>query len=126
VESSTGDARTAPRGSAPKTKGQKRAEAEARNRAYRTGRPERARLSAIEEEMTAAEARDAELLALLAQPDLYADKVAFDRAMAEYGALKSRRQAMEVEWLELTDTLERLEPEAEPKTAKAPRRRHRA
>jgi ATP-binding cassette subfamily F protein 3 len=124
--SSTGDARTAPRGSAPKTKGQKRAEAEARNRAYRTGRPERARLSAIEEEMTAAEARDAEMLALLAQPDLYADKVAFDRAMAEYGALKSRRQAMEVEWLELTDTLERLEPDAEPKTAKAPRRRHRA
>jgi ATP-binding cassette, subfamily F, member 3 len=120
----SGDGVTAPRGSAPKTKEQKRAEAEARNRAYRTGKPERARLAALEAEMAAAEARDAELLAVLAEPDLYADKAAFDKAMAEYGLLKSRRQALEGEWLELTEAVESIEAAPEPKAAKAPRRRH--
>jgi hypothetical protein len=33
---------------------------------------------------------------------------------------------MEGEWLELTDTLERLEADPEPVEAKTPRRRHRA
>jgi ATP-binding cassette subfamily F protein 3 len=121
-----GDAVTAPRGSAPKSREQKRAEAEARNRAYRTGKPERARLGILDAEMAAAEVRDAELLALLADPALYGDKPAFDRTMAEYGALKARRQALEGEWLELNEALERMGVDPEPVATKTPRRRHRA
>jgi ATP-binding cassette subfamily F protein 3 len=119
-----GAAPAAQRSSGPKTKEQKRAEAEARNKAYRSGKPERSRLSVLEEEMEAAGKRDAELVALLAQPELYVDKRAFDDAMAEYGALKARRAAMEGEWLELSDALEHLEPEPDPKPAKSPRRHH--
>jgi hypothetical protein len=74
--------------------------------------------------MAAAERRDAELVLALAEPDIYGDKRAFDKTMAEYGALKSRRQAMEGEWLALTETLERLESEPEPKPDKTPRRKH--
>ena len=116
----------APRSSGPKTKEQKRAEAEARNKAYRSGKSERTRLTELEGEMAAAEARDAELVVALAEPDIYSDKRAFDRTMAEYGALKSRRQAMEGEWLALTDVIERLDsdPEPDPKVGKAPRRKH--
>ena len=121
---SAADSATAPKGSAPKTKEQKRSEAEARNRAYRTGKPERARLTELEAEMGVAEARDAELLALLAEPELYADKTAFDAAMAEYAALKTRRQSLEGEWLELTEALENLDAAPDPKGAKPPRRRH--
>ncbi len=126
VAGPTGGTVTAPRGSAPKSKQQKREEAEARTRAYRTGKPERARLGALEAEMAAADARDSELLAVLSEPSIYGDKPAFDRAMAEYAALTSRRRALEGEWLELTDLLERLEPDAGPVAPKTLRRRHRA
>jgi hypothetical protein len=74
--------------------------------------------------MAKAEKRDVELLALLAEPELYTDKKAFDKAMAEYNELKSRRAKMEGEWLELTDALEHLEAEPDPKVAKPTRRHH--
>jgi len=115
----------APRASGKKTKEQKRAEAEARNKAYRSGKPEKSRLAVLEGEIAVMQTRDAELLDLLGKPELYVDKAAFDAAMAEYGALKSRLAALEKEWLELTDALEHLDPEAtETKPAKAPRRHH--
>jgi hypothetical protein len=74
--------------------------------------------------MADTDARDAELLALLAKPELYADKTAFDAAVAAYASLKSRRQALEGEWLELLEALEGMDEEPAPKSAKAPRRRH--
>jgi ATP-binding cassette subfamily F protein 3 len=124
AEPAAGHVAPVQRASGPKTKEQKRAEAEARNKAYRSGKPERSRVSVLEEEMAKAEARDAELLALLAEPELYTDKRAFDKAMAEYNEVKSRRAKMEGEWLELTEALEHLETEPEAKPAKPARRHH--
>jgi ATP-binding cassette subfamily F protein 3 len=115
---------TAPRGSAPKTKEQKRAEAEARNRAYRVGKDERTRLAEVEEESERAQARHDELLARLAAPETYGEKAAFDEAMREYNAVKARIGKLESEWLELTEQLESLEGEALAKPVKTPRRRH--
>jgi ATP-binding cassette subfamily F protein 3 len=121
-------AATAPRGSAPKTREQKRAEAEVRNRAYRSGRHERTRLSEVEDGIPEATASEQRLLARLAEPDLYADKPAFDAAMAEYAAAKSRLAALEREWLELSESVEVLDADADaaPVPVRAPRRRHRS
>jgi hypothetical protein len=64
------------------------------------------------------------LLARLAEPDLYADKTAFDAAMAEYGVVKARLAGLEREWLALSETLEDIDAEAPAPPARAPRRRH--
>ena len=122
--SATGQEGAAPRSGGKKTKEQKRAEAEARNKAYRSGKPEKSRIAELDAAIATAQARDVELLELLGKPELYVDKAAFDAAMAEYGALKSRLAALEKEWLELTDALEHLDPEEPAKPTKAPRRHH--
>ena len=71
--------------SGPKTKEQKRAEAEARNRAYRAtqgpqgrGSPRSTPSSRRRRRATTSSSR------LMAEPELYADRAAFDAAMAEY------------------------------------------
>ena len=66
------------------------------------------------------------LLARLGEPDLYADKTAFDSAMGEYGKVKAALAALEREWMKLSEALEGLEsePAAESESAKSPRRRH--
>ena len=117
---------TAPKGSGPKTKEQKRAEAEARTRAYRSGKSERGRLGQVEDEMAALQTTHDTLLARLGEPDLYADKTAFDSAMGEYGKVKAALAALEREWMKLSEALEGLEsePAAESEGAKSPRRRH--
>jgi ATP-binding cassette subfamily F protein 3 len=118
---------TAPKGSAPKTKEQKRAEAEARNRAHRSGKTERTRMAQVETDMAEVQARHDELLASLSRQETYADKAAFDAAMGEYGAVKTRLVALEREWFDLTAVLEALGAEdADEVAVKAPRRRHRA
>ena len=96
----------ATKGSAPKTKEQKRAEAEARNRAYRLLKRERARLAEVEAQMEADDARHAELMELMADESLYADKERFDACLAEYNELKVRMPKLEAEWLELSATIE--------------------
>ncbi|MDD6739345.1 MAG: ABC-F family ATP-binding cassette domain-containing protein, partial [Coriobacteriaceae bacterium] len=96
----------ATKGSAPKTKEQKRAEAEARNRAYRLLKKERARLAEVEAQMEADDARHAELMELMADESLYADKERFDACLAEYNELKVRMPKLEAEWLELSATIE--------------------
>jgi ATP-binding cassette subfamily F protein 3 len=95
--------------SGPKTKEQKRAEAEARDRLYRSGRGEKKRLSVVESELADTQARHDSLLAVLGDPDTYADRAAFDASMAEYTAVKQRLAALESEWLELTRVLESLD-----------------
>jgi ATP-binding cassette subfamily F protein 3 len=94
--------------SGPKTKDQKRAEAEARNRAYRSSRDVKTRFDAVDAELSAAVARHDEMVEMMADPALYADGVAFEGAMAEYASLKQRIPALEAEWLELSEELERL------------------
>jgi ATP-binding cassette subfamily F protein 3 len=96
----------APRVSAAKAKDQKRVEAEARNRAYRSLRNERTRLSRVENELSQAQARNEELLRLMADESLYADKEAFDKAMGEYTQLKQHIPALEDEWMTLSDKIE--------------------
>ena len=97
----------------PKTKEQKRQEAEARNRAYRATRGVKGRFEEVEGELTRAQSRHEELVALMAQPELYADQSAFDSALAEYTALRTRIPVLEEEWMKLTEELERLAVDGE-------------
>ena len=96
----------ATKGSAPKTREQKRAEAEARNAVYRKLKDERARLAELEERMPRDEARNAELVAMMADESLYADHERFEAALAEYNELKARMAHDEEEWLELSAKVE--------------------
>ena len=98
--------------SGPKTKEQKRAEAEARNRAYRAGRVGKERLGEVEAELAGLQERHDALVELMAQPQLYEDQSAFDAAMAEYTDVKSRIPALESEWVCLTEEIERATHES--------------
>lgn len=112
VHSSSGTTRTAPAPDAiagPKTKEQKRAEAEARNRAYRATREAKKRFEVVDRELTVAQARHDELIALMAEPEFYSDKLRFDAALAEYAEIKKRIPALEEEWMSLSEEIERIE-----------------
>ena len=89
-----------------KTKEQRRAEAEERNRRNRALKAERDRLKAVEAALEPAQARLAELETLMADQELYNDAKRFDECMTEYAALSKKVPALEQEWLELTETLE--------------------
>ncbi len=91
-----------------KSKEQKRAEAEARNRSYRAGRDRKKRLGEVEAELEAAQARYDVLLAALAEPELYADKEAFFAANEEYLQAKARLEALNGEWGTLIEELDGL------------------
>ena len=97
---------TAPKGSAPKTKEQKRREAEARNRAYAALKNHRKRIAQLDEQMARDNARMEELLALMADPDFYVNEDASSDAIAEHAKLKARLAAAEEEWFTLTEELE--------------------
>jgi ATP-binding cassette, subfamily F, member 3 len=92
----------------PKTKEQKRAEAEARNRAYRTTKDRKDRLAVLDQELEIARRRHDELVGLMATPELYANQSAFDAAIAEYSVLKALLPKLEDEWLSVTEEIERL------------------
>ena len=94
--------------SGPKTKEQKRAEADARNRAYRVTKERKDKLDALVNELTTSQARHQELIDLMAQPGLYADQAAFDAALAEFNVLKKRIPIVETKWIALADEIERL------------------
>ena len=97
---------TAPKASAPKTKEQKRLEAEARNRAYAALKNHRKRIAQLDEQMERDNARMEELLALMADPDFYINEDASSDAVAEHAQLKKRLAAAEEEWLALNEELE--------------------
>jgi ATP-binding cassette subfamily F protein 3 len=97
--------------SGPKTKEQKRAEAEARQRAYRRGRGEKERLRDVEEQLSATQARHDALLAALGDPSTYANKAAFDASLAEYDSVKRDIKRLEGEWLVLVEALDVLSEE---------------
>ena len=103
VDSST---LTAPKGSAPKTKEQKRKEAEARNRAYAVLKDHRKRISVLEKQMAQDDARMTELLTLMADPDFYINESVSTDAIAEHAVLKKRIAENEEEWFMLTTELE--------------------
>ncbi len=97
---------TAPKGSAPKTKEQKRREAEARNRAYAALKHHRKRIAELDAQMQRDNARLSELLELMSDPDFYINESASSDAVAEHADLKRRISAAEEEWFELTEELE--------------------
>ena len=97
---------TAKRGSSPKTKEQKRREAEARNRAYAALKNHRKRIAELDKQMERDNARMAELLELMADPAFYINEDASSDAVAEHAKLKQRLAAAEEEWFLLTEELE--------------------
>ena len=97
---------TAPKASAPKSKEQKRREAEARNRAYAALKDQRRRIAQLEAQMDADNARMAEIMALLADPDFYVNEDATSDVVAEHARLKQRLEQTEEDWMTLTEELE--------------------
>lgn len=97
---------TAPKASAPKTKEQKRREAEARNRAYAALKHQRKRIAELDAQMERDNARMEELLSLMADPDFYINEKASSDAVAEHAKLKARIADAEEEWFMLNEELE--------------------
>ncbi|MEG1494581.1 ABC-F family ATP-binding cassette domain-containing protein [Gordonibacter sp.] len=97
---------TAPRASSPKTKEQKRREAEARNRAYAALKNHRKRIAELDRQMARDNERMAELLELMADPAFYVNEDVSSDAVAEHTRLKQRLSATEEEWFLLTEELE--------------------
>lgn len=89
-----------------KTKEQRRAEAEERNRRSRALRETKKRLDEVEAALTPAHKRYDELMALMADEALYNDQQKFDECMTEYQALSKKIPALEAEWLELSEKME--------------------
>ena len=97
---------TVPRASAPKTKEQKRREAEARNRAYAALKNHRKRIAELDRQLERDNARMKELLELMADPDFYINEAESSDAIAGHGKLKARIVAAEEEWFLLNEELE--------------------
>ena len=89
-----------------KSKEQRRAEAEERNRRSRALRETKKRLDEVEAALTPAHKRYEELMTLMADEALYNDPQKFDECMAEYQALSKKIPALEAEWLELSEKME--------------------
>jgi len=97
---------TAAKGSAPKTKEQKRREAEARNRAYAALKNHRKRIAEIDKQLERDNARMEEVLALLADPAFYTSEDGTTDIIAEHAQLKQRIEQAELEWFQLNEELE--------------------
>ena len=97
---------TAEKGSAPKTKEQKRREAEARNRAYAALKNHRKRIAELDKQLERDNARMQEVLNLLSDPDFYTREDSTSDVIAEHAKLKQRIAAAEEEWLLLNEELE--------------------
>ena len=92
--------------SAPKSKEQKRREAEARNRAYAALKNHRKRIVELDKQLERDNARMEELLTLMADPDFYINESASSDAVAEHAKLKARIAEAEDEWFVLNEEVE--------------------
>jgi len=97
---------TAPKGSAPKTKEQKRREAEARNRAYAALKGHRKRIAELDAVIEADQKRLDELNAIFADPTFYTREDSTTDVIAEHAQVKKRLAANEEEWFLLNEELE--------------------
>jgi len=97
---------TAPKQSAPKSKEQKRREAEARNRAYAALKNHRKRIAELDAQLERDQARMDEIMALLADPEFYTREDSTSDVVAEHARLKQRIEHAEEEWLLLNEELE--------------------
>jgi ATP-binding cassette subfamily F protein 3 len=89
-----------------KTKEQKRAEAEARNRLYREKNPLKERLSRIESEIAEAEKVFQNLTAALADPELYQDKKRFFETVDAHALAQRKVEELTAEWEQLSAATE--------------------
>jgi ATP-binding cassette, subfamily F, member 3 len=89
-----------------KTKEQRRAEAEERNRRNQALKKEKKRLAEVEAALEPSRKRYQELMELMADEALYNDSAKFDECMREYTALSKKIPALEEEWLELSEKIE--------------------
>ena len=88
------------------TGARKRAEAEARNKAYREFKEDRHRLQELEAELDSSSQRYDELIAAMADQNLYQDSEAFNQALSEYQRLKQLIPKLEAEWFDITSRIE--------------------
>ena len=91
-----------------RTKEQKRAEAEERNRLYRAKKGFVERLAACEKEITAAEARKEEINGLLCSPEVLADSQRIQSLMIELKEKEERLKKLYEEWEELSIKIEEI------------------
>ena len=110
VEQATSE--QAPTGRNVKTKEQRRAEAEERNRRSKALRNTKKRLQEVEAALGPAHDRYNELVTLMADEELYNDTERFNACMSEYNALSKKIPALEQEWLELSEAMEAGEQDA--------------
>lgn len=106
VSRSVTEGLTAPKGSAPKSKEQKRLEAQARNRAYAALKNQRKRVKELDTLIERESARMEEILALLADPYFYMNEDASSDVIAEHAKLKASLAAHEEEWIMLSEEIE--------------------
>lgn len=95
-----------PTSSSRKTKAQKRAEAELRNKLYRAQKETQEELSGVEKELATKQKRYDELLVLMADPEFYSNRDEFEKAMVEYASLKTMITDLEERWILLQEKLE--------------------
>jgi len=91
--------------SAPKTKEQKRAEAEARNAFYRRTKDLKQQLDDSETAIDVLNNRLDELGVLMADESFYTQQDKFQEAVSEYGDLKQQLEEQEVIWLDASEAL---------------------
>ncbi len=89
-----------------KTKEQKRAEAEARNRAYAALKKQRKRIAELEKVLELESARMEEIMALLADPDFYTNESSSTDIILEHSKLKKSMEEHEEEWMMLSEEVE--------------------
>ena len=97
---------TSEKGSAPKSKEQKRKEAQARNRAYAAQKDIRARIKQLDAQIEKNNERLQELLALMSDPHFYTNETQSSDAIAEHARIKQMLSAQEEEWITLSEELE--------------------
>lgn len=89
-----------------KSKEQKRAEAESRNRRYREKNPVKDKLTTLEAEIDEAEKSLQDLTSSLADPELYRDKKRFFELMDRHAQAKRKVEELTAEWERLSGAIE--------------------
>ncbi|MGI6221197.1 MAG: ABC-F family ATP-binding cassette domain-containing protein [Coriobacteriales bacterium] len=89
-----------------RTKEQKRAEAEARNRRSKLIREDSKRIAAIDAELEKLSARKEELVALMGDESLYADEQRSKEVSFEYNDVMRAISDLENEWMEVSERIE--------------------
>lgn len=90
----------------PKTKEQKRAEAEHRNAVYAATHGWKERLADVNEQLQISNERMSELMEILADSDFYTSRDDAAEIIKEHGELKAQIARLEDEWLEITEKIE--------------------